>query len=70
MGYAARLNPRSFDHAPSKRSAYDARLKRFVQFFPDRAAYEAYLTKAHVTDAHRAYLEWFLPEHLKAHGSV
>jgi hypothetical protein len=70
MGWAARANPRSFHGDKSERSVLDARLRRFCDFFPNRQAYEAYLTKASVTDAERVILESKLPERLKVQGTV
>lgn len=70
MGHAARCNPRSFDGGKSERDVLDARLDRFCAFFTTRAQYEAYLTKANVSDSERAYLEARLPERLRVQGSV
>lgn len=63
MGWAARLNPRSFD-GHSERDALHARLERFGEAFPTREAYELYLDAAGVTDEERIYMERFLPAHL------
>lgn len=70
MGYAARANPRSFEGSKPESAVLDARLARFCDFFPNRDAYEAYLEKAGVDDAERAYLETKLPERLKVQGEV
>lgn len=66
MGYASRLNHRSFDRAASRREVLNSRLARFFLAFPDRAAYERYLSGVKgMNDQWRAELERLLPEHLK-----
>lgn len=64
MGYAARLNPRT------REDAADRRLRRLLALFPDRATYERWLSERNVNDAKRAHMEHFLPDALKAHGTV
>lgn len=57
---------RTFRPAPT---ATDV-LRKALTAFPDRAAFESWLTAKNATDEQRAHLERLLPDRLKAVGSV
>lgn len=57
-------------HQRTLRLRREDELRRVLALFPDRAAYEAWITKSQIDDAHRAHLERFLPASLRAQGTV
>lgn len=59
MGWAARAD---------KTGRVERELRQILALFPDRSTYEQWLTA--VTDRQRAHLEQFLPDRLKAQGTV
>lgn len=63
MGWQARIN--QHPDVQAQRT-----MRRILMLFPDRATYEQWLTARNVSEAHRAHMEQFLPEHLKVQGSV
>lgn len=63
MGWAARANA-----TPQARAERD--LRRALALFPDRQTYEQWLAARSVPDDHRAYMERYLPDALKAQGTV
>ena len=64
MGYAQRANPRQPD------TASERKLRRMLALFPDRATYEAWIEARSVDESHRAHMERYLPDALKAQGTV
>ena len=64
MGWAQRANPRTPD------TCVERQLRRMLALFPDRQTYEQWLDARVVSDQQRAHLERYLPDPLKAQGSV
>ena len=65
MGWAERIN-----HTRNSRERQEAELRHVLAQFPDRAAYERWLTTSQLDDVHRAHLEHYLPAHLLVQGTV
>ena len=69
MGWAQRANPLATPKMQRQRTV-ERNLRAMLSLFPDRETYEHWLTAREIDDAHRAHLEAFLPDHLKAQGTV
>lgn len=69
MGWAERANPGATRQAKRQRTI-ERNIRWTLSLFPDRETYEHWLSARAIDDAHRAHLEVFLPDHLKAQGSV
>ena len=63
MGREARANA-----TPQARVERD--LRRALALFPDRQTYEQWLEARQVPEPHRTHMEQFLPDALKAQGTV